>query len=204
MIKATISITSWTARITSVGLTIYSLIKHCPGFHIVLVLSQEEFPNQLNDLPDDIIALYRAHYISILWTPDNPKELKKLETFKAYPDIPSIFVDDDLFYTSNFAEELYQVWRLNPEHPISYIKLPYVYGCCMACTLFPPTIFKQVLDARIKYPSLHDDALFPLVFETNKLNVIGLHSKFPGFFHDESSPMNGSRNMPGWTAMQTF
>ena len=35
--KAIISLTSWRARINTVDKTIYSLIKQCPGFHIVLV-----------------------------------------------------------------------------------------------------------------------------------------------------------------------
>jgi hypothetical protein len=39
--KAIISLTSWRARINTVAKTIYSLIKQCPGFHIVLVLSEE-------------------------------------------------------------------------------------------------------------------------------------------------------------------
>lgn len=204
MFKATISITSWKARINSVGLTIYSLLKNCPDFHIVLVLSKAEFPNTIDELPKDLVTLQQSRSIEILWTMDNPRELKKLETFKTYPDIPSIFVDDDLYYTQNFAEELYQIWLTHKEQPISWIKLPFTYGCCMACTLFPPSIFEPVLTARIQHPKLHDDALFPLVFQSLKIPVIGLHTKFPGFFHDESSPMNGSTNMPGWTTMQTF
>lgn len=42
--KAIISLTSWKKRIGTVSKTLYSLIKQCPGFHIVLVLSEEEFP----------------------------------------------------------------------------------------------------------------------------------------------------------------
>ena len=44
--KAIISLTSWKARIGTVAKTIFSLVKQCPGFHIVLVLSEEEFPQK--------------------------------------------------------------------------------------------------------------------------------------------------------------
>ena len=50
--KAIISLTSWKARINTVGLTLFSLYKRCPGFHIVLVLSEEEFPKKEAELPD--------------------------------------------------------------------------------------------------------------------------------------------------------
>ena len=53
---AIISLTSWRGRINSVSKTLYSLIKQCPGFHIVLVLSEEEFPKKEKELPSDLLA----------------------------------------------------------------------------------------------------------------------------------------------------
>jgi hypothetical protein len=44
--KAIISMTSWKRRISTCAKTIYSLLKHCPGFHIVLGLSKDEFPQK--------------------------------------------------------------------------------------------------------------------------------------------------------------
>ena len=57
--KAIISLTSWKARIKTVGLTIYSLLTQCPGFHIVLVLSEEEFPKKERELPRDLVLIYQ-------------------------------------------------------------------------------------------------------------------------------------------------
>ena len=62
--KAIISLTSWKARINTVGLTIFSLIKRCPGFHIVLVLSTNEFPAKEAELPDTVRVL-RKYYLHL-------------------------------------------------------------------------------------------------------------------------------------------
>jgi hypothetical protein len=53
--KAIISLTSWKARINTVSKTLCSLIKQCPGFHIVLVLSEEEFPQKEKELPENLM-----------------------------------------------------------------------------------------------------------------------------------------------------
>lgn len=60
--KAIISLTSWKKRINTVSQTIFSLVKQCPGFHIVLVLSEEEFPEKEKELPEELqlITLYFA------------------------------------------------------------------------------------------------------------------------------------------------
>ena len=65
--KGIISLTSWKARINTVSKTIFSLIKQCPGFHIVLVLSEEEFQNKESDLPDDLMLFVNSNLIEIFW-----------------------------------------------------------------------------------------------------------------------------------------
>lgn len=112
---AIISLTSWTKRIRGVGLTIFSILTQCPGYHITLTLSKEEFPNGMNDLPTDIQLLCKSKKIEILWTPGNRKSLKKvLYTIEHYPFVPVISADDDLIYTCNYANELYSLWKENP------------------------------------------------------------------------------------------
>jgi len=119
--KAIISLTSWKARIKTVSKTIYSLIQKCPGFHIVLVLSEEEFPKKEEELPDDLMLFIENDLIELMWVYKNYKCFKKiLFTMEKYPDIPVISADDDCVYTHNYAEELYNKWEKNKEHPISY------------------------------------------------------------------------------------
>lgn len=200
--RPVISITSWKARINTVGITIYSLLQHCPHFHIVLTLSKLEFPD--NTIPHDLAILQRHKLLEIVWVDNNPKEFKKLEAFKLYPENPCVFVDDDMFYVVNFVDELYRIYQSNQTSVISYTNTHTKFGCCMACALFPPTVFTPLLNAMNSNTLLHDDALFPKVFMQHNVNVIGLYDKFPGFFHNEISPLNGSDNIARWKSMQQF
>lgn len=200
--RPVISITSWKARINTVGVTIYSLLRFCPDFHIILTLSKLEFPEQT--VPHDLELMSSRNLLEIAWVDDNPKEFKKLNAFKLYPNNPCVFVDDDMFYTTNFVNELYSIWQTQANSVISYTNTHTQFGCCMACTLFPPSVFSMLLNAMETNHSLHDDALFPKIFMQNNINVIGLYDKFPGFFHDETLPLNGSDNISAWKSMQQF
>lgn len=64
--RAIISLTSWKARIATCSKTIYSLLKQCPGFHIVLVLSEEEFPKMMDELPDNLKLFVDNELIEVL------------------------------------------------------------------------------------------------------------------------------------------
>ena len=64
--RAIISMTSWSARINTCSKTIYSLLKQCPGFHIVLVLSEEEFPKMMDELPDNLKLFVDNELIEVL------------------------------------------------------------------------------------------------------------------------------------------
>lgn len=113
--KAIISLTTWKARIDTVYNTLYSLLRSCQNFHIVLVLSTEEFPNMEDELPDSLVGLFP--YIEILWVKENVKSLKKvLYTMTKYKEVPIISADDDLTYITNYAEELYELYLKNKDH----------------------------------------------------------------------------------------
>ena len=109
--KAIISLTSWKARIGTVGKTLFSLHKMCPGFHIVLVLSEDEFPQKEAELPESLMLFVDNDLIELLWVKQNTKSMKKvIYTMKRYPDVPVISADDDCLYTENYAEYLYAAW----------------------------------------------------------------------------------------------
>ena len=109
--KAIISLTSWKARINTVSKTLFSLIKQCPGFHIVLVLSEEEFPKMMDELPDNLKLFVDNEFIEVLWVYKNYKAFKKWAfTSDKYRDVPIISADDDCIYTSNYAQMLYDKW----------------------------------------------------------------------------------------------
>lgn len=143
--KAIISLTSWKARINTVSKTIFSLIKACPGFHIVLVLSEEEFPLKEEELPETLKLFVDNEIIELLWVYKNYKSFKKiLFTLDKYRDLPIISADDDCIYTCNYAEELYNEWLRHRSAVISYRNgrhegIDCTWGCA---TLYPPFYFK--------------------------------------------------------------
>lgn len=112
--KAIISLTSWTKRINTCHITINSLLEKCPGFHIVLVLSEEEFPNKENELSNELKSLIDSNMIELLWVYKNYKSYKKiLFTMDKYKTVPIICADDGCIYNQNYADVLYNEWLMN-------------------------------------------------------------------------------------------
>ena len=102
--KAIISLTSWKARINTVSKTLFSLIQQCPEFHIVLVLSEEEFPQKEAELPENLMMFVENNLIELRWVYKNYKSFKKIFfTMNKYRNVPVISADDDCIYTCNYA-----------------------------------------------------------------------------------------------------
>lgn len=188
--KAIISLTSWKARINTVGLTLFSIMKRCPGFHIVLVLSEEEFPKKEAALPDSVMAFVDQDLIEILWVYKNYKAFKKvLFTMDKYRDTPVISADDDCIYKCNYAEKLYYKWKrhkkcivcnnVGSNYGFKWGNGPY--------TLYPPYCFKE---KGIKYltekvlSTNNDDAYLGYLSTRMHINIIGIHAGWLIEFHD--------------------
>lgn len=194
--KAIISLTSWTARINTVAKTLYSLVKMCPGFHIVLVLSEEEFPKMMDELPDNLKLFVDNELIEVLWVYKNYRSFKKwIFTSQKYPDIPVISADDDCIYTCNYAQMLYDVWVNNKNccvsncsHKIASYNMPNGYA-----TLYVPML-GQFIQTKLNETVLstnNDDSL--TAFILNKLHInIKYINKNIAVFHDEISAMGAN------------
>lgn len=196
--KAIISLTSWRARINTVSKTLFSLLKQCPGFHIVLVLSEEEFPKMMDELPENLKVFAENELIEILWVYKNYKSFKKvLFTMDKYRDVPVISADDDCIYTCNYAQMLYDKWIKNKNSFITCYgtkvrNTPHTGG---AACLFPPYIFKtfgiNILQESYIYTFTNQDDNFYTVLR-DKLNLkryITLNNfKHIYRFHDEIMP----------------
>jgi len=205
--RAIISLTSWKARITTVGLTIFSLLSRCPGFHIVLVLSKDEFPDMLKEMPDDIIHLIHAKVIELLWVKTNCKSFKKVcFTMHLYQSVPVISADDDCIYVCNYAQELYDMYLINKHIPINYRKSKIPFCTCGPATLYPPSLFGYILHEFEQYtaPNFQDDGFFTSIFKTANIQPLSISAVFPCFFHDETNPLTGSSKVPEWTRDQRF
>lgn len=185
--KAIISLTSWKARIDNVDKTIFSLIQQCPGFHIVLVLSEEEFPQKEKELPENLMVFVENELIELLWVYKNYKSLKKIiPTMIKYNNVPIISADDDCLYVCNYAEELYKKWCLNKLNVITYKKQN---NCAQGpCTLYPPGFLDdkslENFYKEYKYYLKSDDAFYFKICKAKKITILYVHlNKFPYLFH---------------------
>jgi len=195
--KAIISLTSWKARINTVSKTIFSLLKNCPGFHIVLVLSEEEFPEKEKELPENLLSLVENDLIEILWVYKNYRSFKKvLFTMQKYPEVPVISADDDCIYSCNYAQLLYDMWTLNRKSVITscenyvfnYMYLP---NGCMAL-YFPHCLDEAIplLSDRILATN-NDDMFYGYLLHKKGIGYKYIHIRYPQF-HDEIEAMGAT------------
>lgn len=202
--KAIISLTSWKARIDTVSKTLYSLIKQCPGFHIVLVLSEEEFPKMMDELPANLKLFVKNNLIEVLWVYKNYKSFKKvLFTMDKYRDVPVISADDDCIYTCNYAQELYDKWISLNKQPVSIRWNKWIgkmwqpsgaanlyFGLSLHISKILVKLSDKVIDK-----SLDDEVIgaflksihfnFSYISETS-----GNNAKRPFIFHDDFDPIH--------------
>ena len=204
--RAIISLTSWTARINTVSKTLYSLLTQCPGFHIVLVLSEEEFPKMMDELPDNLKLFAENELIEVLWVYKNYKSFKKvLFTMDKYRTVPVISADDDCIYTCNYAQELYNKWEKNKESifvfPHGPSKNKTFTETCGAYTIYPPKFHFNFLDKIDFITSSNvtclDDSFYGFV--ANKLGITiknAFDNRFSKIciFHDSINPLSELEN----------
>ena len=199
--KAIISLTTWKARINTAGLTLFSLIKKCPGFHIVLVLSEDEFPEKEKELPDTIMAFVNQDLIELLWVKRNYKAFKKvIFTIEKYKGIPVISADDDCLYTCNYAERLYERWLQTRADVVRYTPRTkqITQGPCTLYCLSPTLVqefINSLTDEQIK--ASQDDNVFSkfLIKKGIKITTNVNSKSLPFVFHNDNKPLTkGQRN----------
>lgn len=202
-----ISLTSWTERINTVGLTLFSLLRQCPQSHIILVLSEAEFPTKMNALPSDIRQLTDKNLIEIYWVYENTKSFKKvIPNMRRFSSVPIISADDDCIYVCNYAKTLYEAHIKHPTMPINFRKSSFAYCTCGPATLYPPTLYNYIINEYDKLPpsGCQDDGFFADIFRKANVQPLHITDKFPCFFHDEKRPITGSYNVAAWRRDQSF
>ncbi|GAA3926505.1 hypothetical protein [Litoribacillus peritrichatus] len=110
-----VSLTSFPARINDVHLTIESLFQQSlKADQIILWLSVENFPNQLNDLPEALL-MQRARGLSIEFVEGDLGPYKKIiYSLKAHPDALILTFDDDILYPVDSIDLLYRAYLNEP------------------------------------------------------------------------------------------
>ena len=192
--KAIISMTSWKMRILTCSKTIYSLLKQCPGFHIVLVLSEEEFPKMMDELPDNLKLFVDNELIEVLWVYRNYRSFKKvLFTMDKYRDVPVISADDDCIYTCNYAQELYDTWVKNSNCVITYKRFYFNnhYFQHGPATCYPPYIIDfSKINIMDFVKDGGDDVLIGYILERKNVKIIEYKKEVPYKFHDCIKPLS--------------
>ena len=199
--KAIISLTSWKARIDTVHKTIENLLTMCPGFHVCLTLSLEEFPNGVFSLPRSLTDLEKANKFEIIWVKKNVKAFKKvLYALLRYPHLPVISADDDCIYTENYAEKLYQSWvnceRVHQIHGYAVDKGS--WPCQFPrgpATLYPPGCFHafgpEFISEKI-LESANDDLYYGALAYYLRIPFVCVSERKPFTFHDENEPIHAN------------
>lgn len=211
--KAIISMTSWKMRIATCSKTLFSLLKQCPGFHIVLVLSEEEFPKMMDELPENLKLFVDNELIELMFVYKNYKSFKKvLFTMDKYRDVPVISADDDCIYTCNYAEKLYQEWLKHKDCVITpgihiYKNLFTLSRGC--ATLFRPSCFLgKGIELLSKLPNYNnDDAYYSALYR--KFNIKVFPTKYSAekdflFFHDTNNALHETVNKHWTNDMQIY
>lgn len=208
--KAIISLTSWKARINTVSKTLFSLLKQCPGFHIVLVLSEEEFPNMIDELPENLKLFVDNELIELMFVYKNYKSFKKiLFTMDKYRDVPVISADDDCIYTCNYAQILYDAWEKHKDCVITIgTHIGWGFQWCRGpATLYYPNCFGKLglYNFRNVNNFINDDAYLAALIKKFGIKIFGIPNIFDKvvLFHDETAALS-SWNAYGSNDMKNF
>jgi hypothetical protein len=111
-----VSLTSFPARIPTLHLVIRSLLKQTVlPEKIILWLSEEEFPNKMENIPEELKNLCK-NGLEIIFVSDNLRSHKKyFYAFEKYRTKKIITVDDDLIYSNNTLERLVKINQIFPK-----------------------------------------------------------------------------------------
>lgn len=203
--KAVISMTSWKARIRGVPKVIFNILQKCPGFHFVLVLSEEEFPKKKEELPADLRLMIDGGAIEIIWVKKNYKSFKKVVyTAEKYKEVPVISADDDCVYNYNYAEELYNEWCKHKDCLISECTTVgrYMTNVWGFATIHPPHSYnfefaEKIFDYCSKRNCFHDDMFYSYYFKLKGKKILSLHKRrqhVAGYVNGQCS-LEGSRRL---------
>lgn len=190
MVDVIVALTSWRGRIYESGFfrVLYRLVNEQITnfkYKVVLSLSEEEFPNKEDDLPEFVNLFAESDNFEVLWSYKNTRALKNYFPVKRkYRDIPIIVIGDDTIYSKNLVE-----FMMN-EH----IKTPeYALGNCLFCwdkehdeipvlcqvRLFPPKcMFSLSEDYFVEdFKNLENDIFYGICLKLQHTKCRGLDNR---------------------------
>ncbi len=115
-----ISLISFPARMGTIRYSLYSLLtQSLKPDAVILWLTEEEFPDKENSLPDEVLAL-RENGLSIQWTNNMRAYTKLVPALRAFPQSVIVTADDDIFYPPNWLKRLHADYVKNDRKTLIY------------------------------------------------------------------------------------
>ena len=105
--KLIVSMTSFPPRMDTLHIVITSILEQTvKADEILLWLAEEQFPNRLDDLPEELKTYEKKGQIRIRWCDDLKPHKKYYYTMKENPDAIVVTIDDDVSYDKRALEYL--------------------------------------------------------------------------------------------------
>lgn len=143
VIKPIISVTTFPKRVGSLWMVLISIYhqKYRPG-KIVVTLSKEEFPNELDDVPNSI-KRFMDKGVEILFVEDNLGPHKKyFYSMQKYIDRVIITIDDDVIY---WRDTISALMKLHSKFPLCVCGNRVMYVNLEANSFSPIPFFNNVI-----------------------------------------------------------
>ena len=211
--KIIVSLTTFPSRIGKIYPNLLTLFRqNLKPNKIILWLSEEQFPNGFNDVPEKIKNL-KNNGLEIKFCEDLKSHKKYFESLKIFHNYTVITVDDDVFYPESLVYDLYELHKKFPgcvcctwAHNISLNSkgeidsydnwekgvegslVPNLYLCAIGCggILYPPNCFKsnEIFNKQnIKKYCLTSDDIWLKVMEVREnIPVIRVRNKAIQYF----------------------
>lgn len=111
-----VSLTTFPQRIQAVVNTIKTLLNQTTKpDRIVLWLADSQFPQKEGELPEDLLEL-KNYGLTIKWCEDLRSYKKLVPALKEFPNDIIVTADDDILYSEDWLESLYNEYIKNPEN----------------------------------------------------------------------------------------
>ena len=183
-----VSLTTWKPRIGNIPAVLDSIYAQTlPPDKVVLNLAFDE------PIPSEVQQYIDAHGVEVNRVADTKVYKKLIPTLKKYPEACVVAIDDDWIYPSGMLEELMDIHRKHPWHPISgnrvhAFKTDFHCGCA---SLTKRVFFGKYLD-RIDHEVMRDcqsdDTVYTYFQKKNGFRYI--HSR--SLFYENMEPFNAA------------
>ncbi|KYH03796.1 hypothetical protein A1704_20630 [Chryseobacterium cucumeris] len=198
-----VSLTTFPGRISKLWMVVECMLRQSllPN-KIVLYLAKDQFPNELKDIPDNLLDYYNKKQLEIIFVEEDLRSHKKYYyAFKEYQNDIIITIDDDIFYPSNIIKDLMDLHKKFPDticchraHKVirnddntisKYSKWKKVFGNCGPTfdlfhtsgggTLYKSNFFSEEVvnkDAFVSLCFMADDVWLNIMAQLNKTKTV--------------------------------